>query len=94
MGNIKHLIKGDWTCKEAVRQNSRKEENNSKRLGHDRNHKISINVKYSNMSNSLPFLCPWDSPGGGITGVGCTFPSPRDLLDPGIEPGLQELQAD
>ena len=30
-------------------------------------------------------LCPWDSPGKN-TGVGCHFPSPGDLPDPGIEP--------
>ena len=30
-------------------------------------------------------LCPWDSPGKN-TGVGCHFPLPRDLTDPGIKP--------
>ena len=29
-------------------------------------------------------LCPWDSPGKN-TGVGCHFPSPGDLPDPGIK---------
>ena len=38
-------------------------------------------------------LCPWDSPGKNI-GVGCHFPSPGDLPDPGIEPGSPALQAD
>ena len=28
------------------------------------------------------------------TGVGCPFPSPEDLPDPGIEPGSPALQAD
>ena len=31
-------------------------------------------------------LPPWDSPGNS-TGVGCQFPSPGDLPDPGIDPG-------
>ena len=31
------------------------------------------------------FLCPWDFLGKN-TGVGCRFPSPRDLPDPRIEP--------
>ena len=30
-------------------------------------------------------LCPWNSPGKN-TGVGCQFPPPGDLPDPGIEP--------
>ena len=30
-------------------------------------------------------LCPWDFP-GKITRVGCQFPSPGDLPDPGNEP--------
>ena len=38
-------------------------------------------------------LCPWDSPGKS-TGVGCRFPSPGDLSDPGIEPGSPAFQAD
>ena len=29
--------------------------------------------------------CPWDSPGKN-TGVGCLFPFPGDLPDPGIQP--------
>ena len=36
-------------------------------------------------------LCPWDFPGQN-TGVGCHFPPPGDLPDPGIElesPALQ-----
>ena len=38
-------------------------------------------------------LCPWDSPGKN-TGVGCHFPSPGDLPDPGIKPGSPAFQAD
>ena len=34
-----------------------------------------------------------DSPGKS-TGVGCHFPSPGDLPDPGIEPGSPTFQAD
>ena len=30
-------------------------------------------------------LCSWDFPGKN-TGVGCCFPLPGDLLDPGIKP--------
>ena len=30
-------------------------------------------------------LCPWDSPGKN-TRVGCHFPSPGDLPNPGMEP--------
>ena len=66
--------------------------NNSKRLRHDRNHKISINVSHSVMSNSLPFLSMGFSRQDYWSGL--PFPSPRDLLDPGIEPGSPALQAD
>ena len=38
-------------------------------------------------------LPPWDSPGKS-TGVGCHFPSPGDLPDPGIEPWSPTFQAD
>ena len=38
-------------------------------------------------------LCPWDSPGEN-TEVGCHFLSPRDLPNPGIEPGSPALLAD
>ena len=38
-------------------------------------------------------FCPWDFPGKD-TGVGCHFPSPGDLPDPGIELGSPALQAD
>ena len=38
-------------------------------------------------------LPPWDSPDKS-TEVGCHFPSPGDLLDPGIEPGSPAFQAD
>ena len=38
-------------------------------------------------------LWPWDSPGKN-TGVCCHFPSPGDLLDPGIEPMSPAWQAD
>ena len=31
------------------------------------------------------FLCPWDSAGKNA-GVGCQFPPPGDLPDPGTEP--------
>ena len=37
-------------------------------------------------------LCAWNSPGKN-TGVGCPFPSPGDLPDPGIKPRSLELQA-
>ena len=30
-------------------------------------------------------LCPWDSPGKN-TGVGCPYPPPQDLPNPGIKP--------
>ena len=33
-------------------------------------------------------LCPWDFPGKN-TGVGLSFPSPRDLPDPEIEPTVE-----
>ena len=36
---------------------------------------------------------PWNSPGQN-TGVGKLFPSPGDLVNPGIEPGSPTLQAD
>ena len=36
---------------------------------------------------------PWNFPGKS-TGVGCHFPSPGDLPNPGIEPGSHALQAD
>ena len=36
---------------------------------------------------------PWSFPGKN-TGVGCHFPSPGDLPDPGIEPRPSALQAD
>ena len=35
-------------------------------------------------------LCPWNSPSNN-TGVGCLFPSPGDLPDPGMEPGSPAL---
>ena len=31
---------------------------------------------------------------GENTGVGCPFPSPGDLPEPGVEPGSPTLQAD
>ena len=37
--------------------------------------------------------CPWNFPGKN-TGVGCHFPSPGDLFDPGIKLVSPELQAD
>ena len=42
---------------------------------------------------SVMLLCPWNSPGKN-TGVGCHFPSPGDLPDPGIEPWSPAFQAD
>ena len=42
------------------------------------------------LGSSFP---PWDSPGKS-TGVGCHFPSPGDLPDPGIEPRSPSFQAD
>ena len=36
---------------------------------------------------------PWNSPGQN-TGVGKLFPSPGDLVNPGIEAGSPTLQAD
>ena len=36
---------------------------------------------------------PWGSPGNS-TGVGCHFPSPGDLPDPGVEPRFPTFQAD
>ena len=36
-------------------------------------------------------LCPWDFPGKN-TGLGCPFPSPGDLPDPGTEPASPALQ--
>ena len=38
-------------------------------------------------------LSPWD-PLGKKTGVGCPFPSPEDLPDPGIKPKFPAFQAD
>ena len=38
-------------------------------------------------------LCPWNSPGKN-TGVGCPFPSPEELPNPGIEPWSPASQAD
>ena len=38
-------------------------------------------------------LCPWDFPGKN-TGVGCHFPSPGNLPNPGFKPGFPALQAD
>ena len=35
-------------------------------------------------------LCQWDSPGTN-TGVGCHFPPPGDLPDPGIEPSTSHV---
>ena len=62
---------------------------------------VTVCVSGSVMSDSLRphglqparLLCPGDSPGTN-TGVGCHFPSPGDLPDPGIEPGSPEVQAD
>ena len=62
--------------------------------------KVKAKVSCSVVSDSLPPhglqpimpLCPWNSP-GKKTGVGCQY-FPRDLPDPGIEPGSPELQAD
>ena len=47
----------------------------------------------SHWLHSARFLCSWNSP-GKKTGVGSQFPSPGDLLDPGIKPGSPALQAD
>ena len=51
---------------------------------------------HSVMSNFLQphgLHSPWNSPGQN-TGVGKLFPSPGDLVNPGIEPGSPTLQAD
>ena len=42
---------------------------------------------------AIRLLCPLHSPGKN-TGVGCHFPSPGDLSDPGIELRSPTLQAD
>ena len=42
---------------------------------------------------SARLLCPWDSPGKEYWS-GLLFPSPGDLLDPGIKPRFPALQAD
>ena len=45
-------------------------------------------VSYSLRPHGLQLtrlLCPWDAPGND-TRVGCHFPPPGDLPDPGIEP--------
>ena len=46
-------------------------------------------------SESCPtrLLRPWDFPGKS-TGVGCHFPSPGDLPNPGTEPRSPALQGD
>ena len=41
----------------------------------------------------MGLLCPWNSAGRN-TGVGCHFPPPGDLPDPGIEASSPALQAD
>ena len=61
-------------------------------------------VKWSEGAQQCPTLCdPMDYglPGSSSMGFsrqeywsGLPFPSPRDLLDPGIEPGSPALQAD
>ena len=38
-------------------------------------------------------FCPWDFPGKNI-GVGCHYPSPGDLPNPGIQSGPPSLQVD
>ena len=38
-------------------------------------------------------FCPWDLPGKN-TGVGCHYPSPGDLPNPGIQSGSPALQVD
>ena len=48
------------------------------------------------MSDSLQphgLYSPWNCPGQN-TGVGCSFPSPGDLPNPGIKPGSPALQGD
>ena len=45
------------------------------------------------MIEPIRLLCPRNSPGRN-TGVGCPFPSPGDLSDPGIKPRSLALQAD
>ena len=66
--------------------------------------KMDITISLGLVSKSCPTLatpwigepgrlpCPWDSLGEN-TEVGCHFPSPRDLPNPGIEPGSPALQA-
>ena len=55
-------------------------------------------MKVKSLSRVRLFVTPWTvtyqaSPGKN-TGVGCHFPSPGDLPDPGIEPGSPAFQAD
>ena len=45
------------------------------------------------MEESGRLFSPWNFPGKN-TGVGCHFPSPGDLPNPGIEPVSPALQAD
>ena len=64
-----------------------------------------MKVKESEVTQSCPTLCnPMDCslPGFSVHGIffrqeywsGLPFPSPGDLLNPGIEPGSPTLQAD
>ena len=60
-----------------------------------------VKVSHLIVSNSLQphglqptrFLCPRNSPGKNI-GVGCWFPSPGNLVNPGMKPRSPALQAD
>ena len=68
-------------------------------------HSVNVSLVLVLIAQSCPTLCdpmdcsPPDSSVHGIfqakdTGVGCPFPSPGELPDPGIEPRSPTLQAD
>ena len=51
--------------------------------------------------SGLTLVTPWSLPGSSVNGIfqarvleGLLFPSPRNLLDPGIEPRSPALRAD
>ena len=57
---------------------------------------VDLLTHLTHISNSLRphgLYSPWNSPGQKNTAVG-SFPSPRDLPNPGIEPRSPSLQAD
>ena len=54
---------------------------------------VKVKVKVKSLSGARLFAAPWTSPGQN-TGVGSLFPSPGDLLNPGIKPRSPALQVD